>query len=195
MKGCTTPPASTPPTLYEQQCGFFYMYIPQESEQWKSCETGRKVFRPYLRRIECLTTCGCHNKGSTFSSAILIPRPGFEPGTSRSADRRLSSKLTCRQSHWLNNHLFQISPVPANDDLGKYRNCGFIFTVIINFPWIRGWVSQTGLGFCFRWRKPVGIWKLLYSTTTVRFGAVAANAVRWVFQYRRQRYSQLEDSD
>ena len=33
--GCTTPPGSTPPTLYERQCGFFH--VPQESEQRKSC--------------------------------------------------------------------------------------------------------------------------------------------------------------
>ena len=45
---CTTPPGSTSPTLYEQQCGFFY--VEQESEQWKSCETGPTVFRPYPRR-------------------------------------------------------------------------------------------------------------------------------------------------
>ena len=31
MKGCTTKPGSIPPTLYEQQCGFFY--VPRESEQ------------------------------------------------------------------------------------------------------------------------------------------------------------------
>ena len=30
------------PTLYEQPCGFFY--FPQESEVWKSCDTGPKVF-------------------------------------------------------------------------------------------------------------------------------------------------------
>ena len=60
-----------------------------------SCETEPSVFRPYLWRIECLSICRCHNKGSTFSSVILIPwvlgRPGFEPGTSRSADRPLSN--------------------------------------------------------------------------------------------------------
>ena len=36
----------------------------------------------YLRRLECLTFCRCHDKGSTFSSVILRPwvlvRPGFE---------------------------------------------------------------------------------------------------------------------
>ena len=42
MKGCTTPPGSTPPTLYEKQCWFFY--VPQESEQWKSCDTGLRFF-------------------------------------------------------------------------------------------------------------------------------------------------------
>ena len=50
MKGCTTPSGSTPPTLYERQCGFFY--VPQELEQGKSSETGPMVFRPYPRRLE-----------------------------------------------------------------------------------------------------------------------------------------------
>ena len=81
----------TPPTLYEQQCGFFY--VPQESEQWKSCDTGPLVSRPYSRRLECLTICWCHNKGSTFSSVILRPwaRPGFQPATSRLTDGRFSN--------------------------------------------------------------------------------------------------------
>ena len=50
MKGCSTTPESTPPTLYDQQCGFFYVL--QESEQWKSCETEPTVFLPYPRRLE-----------------------------------------------------------------------------------------------------------------------------------------------
>ena len=56
-------------------CGVFY--VPQESEQWKSCETAPMVFLPYPRRLKktkmynCLTICcRCHNKGSTFSSVI-----------------------------------------------------------------------------------------------------------------------------
>ena len=69
MKGCTTLPGSMPPTFYEQQCGFFY--IPKKSEQWKSCDTGPTVFHPYLRSIENLTICRCHNKGSAFSPVIF----------------------------------------------------------------------------------------------------------------------------
>ena len=92
-KGCTTPSGSMPSTLYEQQCRFFY--VPQESKQWKSCETGPKAFCPYPRTLEILTVCRCHNKGSTFSSIVLRPsvlvRARFEPMTSCSADRRISN--------------------------------------------------------------------------------------------------------
>ena len=90
MKGCTTPPGSTPPTLYEQQYEFFY--VPQESDQRKSCETGPTVLSEKTRMSNL---CRCHNKGSTLPSDILRPwvlvRPGIEPATSRSADRRLSN--------------------------------------------------------------------------------------------------------
>ena len=67
----SSPSLPTQPTLYDQQCGFFW--VPQESVQWKSCQTGPTVFRPYLRRLECLTICRCHNKGGTFSSGISSP--------------------------------------------------------------------------------------------------------------------------
>ena len=58
MKGCTIRYWGLKlftPTLYEQQCGL--LYVPQESEQWKSCETGPTVF--------------FFNKGSTFSLVIF----------------------------------------------------------------------------------------------------------------------------
>ena len=76
MKGCTTPPRSKPPTLYEEQCGFFY--VPKESGQWKlTYKTGPTGFCPYiyLRRLEWLTICRCHNKGSTLSGRGLNPWP------------------------------------------------------------------------------------------------------------------------
>ena len=69
QKRLAVPPRSTSPTLFEQWCGFFY--VPQEPDKWKCCETGPMVFRPYPRRLESLTVCRCHCKGSTFSSVIL----------------------------------------------------------------------------------------------------------------------------
>ena len=100
----------------EWQCGFFY--IPQHSEQWKSREMGRTVFFLYPRRLECLTICRCHNKGSTLCSVILRPCvlvwPGFEPVTSHSSDRHLSN--LAKQFYWLQKkNLQKIS----NFNLGK----------------------------------------------------------------------------
>ena len=59
---------STSPTLFEQWCEFFY--VAQEPDKCKWCETGPTVFRPYPRRLESLTVCKCHYKGSTFFSVI-----------------------------------------------------------------------------------------------------------------------------
>ena len=59
-----------PPTLFEQWCGFFY--VSRESDdKGKSFETGPTVFLPYPSRLESLTVCTCHYKGSTFFSVIL----------------------------------------------------------------------------------------------------------------------------
>ena len=64
----TTTPGSTSPSLFEQWYRFFY--VPQEPDRCKCCETGSTVFRPYPRRLESLTVCRCHYKGSTFYSVI-----------------------------------------------------------------------------------------------------------------------------
>ena len=43
---------------------------PTRTDQWKCCETGPTVFRPYQRRLESPTICRCHYKGSTFFSVV-----------------------------------------------------------------------------------------------------------------------------
>ena len=78
------------PYSLRTECWFFY--VPQESEQRKSCETGPTVWRPYPRRLECLTICRCHtHKGTTSSAVILRPwvlvRMVFESATSHSVDQ------------------------------------------------------------------------------------------------------------
>jgi len=68
----------------------------------KSCETGPTVYRLYPRRLESLTICRCHYKGSTFSSIILRPQVlvwlGFEPATFCMLVWRSTTKLTGRPS-------------------------------------------------------------------------------------------------
>ena len=62
-----TPPGSTTPTFLEQY-GFFY--APQEPDKWKCCEMWPDRFYHYSSRLESLTACRCHYKGSTFFSLI-----------------------------------------------------------------------------------------------------------------------------
>ena len=84
----TTTPGSTSPTLFEQWCGFFY--VPQEPDKCKCCETGPTVFRPYPRRLESLTVCRCHYKGSTFSS-VIFKTLSVGPARVRTRDLPLST--------------------------------------------------------------------------------------------------------
>ena len=57
---------------------YLFIYLPYykhslSSSTEKMQETGSMAFCPYPRRLECLTTCRYHSKGSTFSSVILRP--------------------------------------------------------------------------------------------------------------------------
>ena len=58
---------TTPRTRYEQCVGSLRSH---RIYMCKGCETGPTVCRPYPRRLESLTVCGCLYKGSTFSSVI-----------------------------------------------------------------------------------------------------------------------------
>ena len=46
---------------------------PARINQWKCCETGSTVFRPFPRRLKSLTICRCHYKGSTFNLPLSRP--------------------------------------------------------------------------------------------------------------------------
>ena len=59
-------------------------YVLQSQIKWKHSETGPPVRRPYARKLESPTIYRCYSKGSTFSSIILTPRLGIEPGAYRS---------------------------------------------------------------------------------------------------------------
>ena len=84
-KDQTTTPGTPSPTLFDKCVGSLTPITV------KMQETG-----PRPRRLEYLTICRCHCKGSIFSSVILRPwvlvRSGLEPETSRSVVRRSTSQ-------------------------------------------------------------------------------------------------------
>ena len=63
----------------------------------------RPMDRPYPKRLESLTVCRCHYKGSTFSSVISylegLVRPQFERAVYRSEKRCLSNSANRAAVH------------------------------------------------------------------------------------------------
>ena len=69
------------PYSFRKGCGFFY--VPEDP---KCCTwDGPTIFCPYPRRLESLTVCRCHYKGSTFPECWSGRR--LKPATSHSANR------------------------------------------------------------------------------------------------------------
>ena len=60
------------PLLF-QRTAVWVLLRPKIITTMKSSEMDTMVCHPYPRRLECLTICRCHNKGSTFYSVILRP--------------------------------------------------------------------------------------------------------------------------
>ena len=55
---------------YSFRIVMWVLLCPTRTNQWNCCEMGPTVFHPYPRRLESLTICRCHYKGSTFFSVI-----------------------------------------------------------------------------------------------------------------------------
>jgi len=67
----TTTPGTSCPTLCEECVGS--LTSPADYNTEDAGDSGPTVYRPYPRRLECLTICRCNYKDSTFSSVILRP--------------------------------------------------------------------------------------------------------------------------
>ena len=68
-QGHTTAPGTPCPTLYDK----YVSSLTSPTDHMKMQETGPTIYHPYPRRLEHLTICRCHSKGSMFSSVILRP--------------------------------------------------------------------------------------------------------------------------
>ena len=85
---------------YSFQTVAWVLLCPTRTDQWKCFETGPTVFRPYPWRLESLTVCRCHYKGSTlFSDPDCWSGRGLNPWPPARQTGTLPTELTRR---WLN---------------------------------------------------------------------------------------------
>ena len=74
---------------------------PTRTNLGRSCETRHTVFRPYPRRLESLTICRCHYKGSTFLSVIFKdPEYWFSRGLTARPPARQTGALPTQPTRW-----------------------------------------------------------------------------------------------
>ena len=144
-----------PLLLTKNSMGTFLSHKTQNSER-----AVRRGLRFYPMRLESLTICRCHNKGSTFSWVILRPvvltRPRFVPATSSSAHQRLSNwdelgdrKTSCAVKCFPLNCCF----MPKN----KIRGFPLLLTYFLNKISQEGCFKLSDLYFVSSWLQLSGI--------------------------------------
>lgn len=117
-------------------------------------EMGPRVYNHYLRRLECLTICWCHSKGSTFPSVIIGPWVYVWSGA-WAFDLRMPVRLptTWANQLWSIVHTFMLT--------GLWNN---------NWTMIKTRMSQHPLLLC--WRPLLSRWQRSVS-------CLAASSPNW----------------
>lgn len=93
----------TPSTLYEQDW-VWVLFVPQEPEQWKSCETAPMIFLPYPRWLKFLTVLPFVVDVTTkaaHSPQLLVRPPWIEPTICSSAPAKKKKRCKAQLKQFL----------------------------------------------------------------------------------------------